>query len=36
MKKIEADAIKLSSEILRRFWQKDSDFAGEYFADDIL
>lgn len=36
MKKIEADAIRLTSEILRRFWQKDPAYAEDYFADDIL
>lgn len=36
MKKIEADAIRLTSEILRRFWQKDPAYAEDYFAGDIL
>ena len=36
MKRIEADAIRLTSEILRRFWQKDPAYAEDYFADHIL
>ncbi len=36
MKKIEADAIRLTSEIFASFWQKDPAYAEDYFADDIL
>ena len=36
MKKIESDAISLSSECLRRFWQKDLDFVLQYFSDDVM
>ena len=36
MKKLELDAINLTSECLRRFWQKDSSLVLSFLAEDIL
>lgn len=36
MKKLELDAINLTSECLRRFWQKDSSLVLNHLADDIV
>lgn len=36
MKIIEKEAIRLTSEILRRFWQKDPNYHMDYFAEDIM
>lgn len=36
MKKLELDAINLTSECLRRFWQKDSSLVLSLLAEDVV